>query len=450
MLAKDPNAANALQHVAASFARTGHADKAAGIFIDLETESQKTSVQVAMARSYADAGKIKKALAIANTIETMRYKVVVLGHIALVQNKAGDVSAVDETLTRAIELSQEITLPFARSYAFSRLALTLGRLGRGYEAIELCAKIKDDRLRAGNALDPCRRAAARRQCACVRQSPHVGRGRFGGNPEFAQQSLDVCRIGARPSFGEGRRSGEASVRACVVPGGNGAERLGARKGFGAVGGRALRYATINVWNCGSIFRKKETWKIKGASMKFSALKMLAIGGLALSLSACSMFGDDGPPGKCPHVSILADAASITKFRAGQGKDLIDVVYEGEFTGIKASCEYDLDDDTGAGPLHIELTPTFKATIGPAALSKTVSLPYFVAITDSARKVLNRQKFDVDMIFPGNAPAAGLTDEPVTVTIELSPELRGQHFELFLGFDLTKEEIDYNRRRRGQR
>ncbi len=189
-------------------------------------------------------------------------------------------------------------------------------------------------------------------------------------------------------------------------------------------------------------------KVRKVSTPMRAV--LAPVALALLLAGCadmrkSMFGKAVPPPPCPRVSILPDAETITTFKAGPGRDLIDVVGEGQLVDAIGACEHKIDKETDAGTLDIELQVAMEARRGPAERDHRVSLDYFVTLLDGASTaILQKNTFRVTVEFPGNRSVAQVLDSPVGLTIPLKAGQRGADFQILLGFQLTPDELEFNR------
>ena len=152
---------------------------------------------------------------------------------------------------------------------------------------------------------------------------------------------------------------------------------------------------------------------------------------------------------CPRVSILADAATITRFKEGAGRDLIDVDFKGALTEFRGSCGYDIDEYTDSGTMSIDLAVAMDLERGPANRSREIGVEYFISVTDSSKRVLNKEIFDVKVTFPGNRTVLTWSedpDKPIILTIPLKAGERGRDFNIFVGFQLSPEELLYNRRR----
>jgi hypothetical protein len=175
-----------------------------------------------------------------------------------------------------------------------------------------------------------------------------------------------------------------------------------------------------------------------------------LGAGLILLSGCSAYdtlmGKEKPTPSCPRVSVLADAATLTRFRDGPGRDLIDIVFEGKIAGIDGGCEWDLDDDTGEGVLVIQFSVILEAARGPADRTRRAGLDYFVALTDAKRKLIDKQIFKIPVEFPGNETRLRLKDDIVTLKLPVKIGQAGGDFEVFVGFQVNRGELEDNRRR----
>lgn len=160
-----------------------------------------------------------------------------------------------------------------------------------------------------------------------------------------------------------------------------------------------------------------------------------------------MFQKEEPPPPCPRISILGDAATITKFRPGPGRDLTDVLYEGVVTNVTGRCTYANGGKGANRALSMKVVLVIEAARGPANRDGRAAFSYFVGITDSSRNVLNKERFNVRMLFPGNRTRLVITDNPVTLEIPVKAGQSGRDFTIFVGFQLSREDLEYNRRAR---
>lgn len=164
---------------------------------------------------------------------------------------------------------------------------------------------------------------------------------------------------------------------------------------------------------------------------------------AASLLVAGCTGSAPPP--CPRVSILADAAEITTFATGRGEDLTDVAFRGSIEQVGTACEYNRPQDTVTSTTGVRLV----ATRGPAAQSDQATLVFFVAIVDRDQTILARERFDSSLSFRANQRQAGVVEE-IEQVIPIRPDLRGLDYEILVGFELSPEQLEYNRREKQRR
>lgn len=135
-----------------------------------------------------------------------------------------------------------------------------------------------------------------------------------------------------------------------------------------------------------------------------------------------------------------DAARVTVYRPGDGRDLIDVMHDGTFGDITLECH------ERKGRMIVTLTLDLVAVRGPASPGPTAVLPYFVAIADRAQSVLAKEVFDSEVTFAPGRRRAGSREE-VEEIIPLGEGRVGADYEILVGFQLTKDQLKQNRRRR---
>lgn len=180
------------------------------------------------------------------------------------------------------------------------------------------------------------------------------------------------------------------------------------------------------------------WRLN-RSTRYAAL----LGVLALGLGACST--DTVAPRACPEILIPVDGAKLTRFKPGPGRDIVDVLHEEQVTGFGHLCEYDVD-ETGAGSVTVSLLPAFDSTRGPASPSDQVQFEYFIAITDADKAVLDKKRFPAIIQFPANMSRVRWQPEtPINMTIPLKAGQLGETFQIFLGLQMSREELEYQRK-----
>ena len=143
---------------------------------------------------------------------------------------------------------------------------------------------------------------------------------------------------------------------------------------------------------------------------------------------------------CPRVAIVADAAEVVEFRPGPGRDLTDVVSRGFMGELAGACEYDGDE----GTVTVEVQLPIVGERGPAATGGEAAFTYFVAVTDPASTILAKELFDTSVAFAEGQTRAGTVEELEQV-IPLANPAQGVNYQILIGFQLTPEQLDFNRR-----
>ncbi|MCW5699298.1 MAG: hypothetical protein KIT00_05615 [Rhodospirillales bacterium] len=165
------------------------------------------------------------------------------------------------------------------------------------------------------------------------------------------------------------------------------------------------------------------------------------------LAGCASSKDDVRR-TCPKITVLGDASRITRFAPGLGRDLTDVDFEAQFADVLMRCEYVGDREDGDLAVVVALAPVIAASRGPANKSQNALLDYFVSVVDQGKNILRKQHFSVDVPFTGNRSQVVLQDDtpPISVNLPLPNNRHGSAYQIYLGFQLSENELDYNRRR----
>jgi len=175
--------------------------------------------------------------------------------------------------------------------------------------------------------------------------------------------------------------------------------------------------------------------------------VLAVVLMGFLVSACGLVDEltqsDIPP-PCPTVSILGNAERVTQFSPGPGRDLIDITAEAKIHDFQARCIYDVDDETGIGQVHVELSVGISAARGAANTNGSAEIPYFVSVTGHDKAVMSKNIFTITALFEGNRYRVSAYDEPVVLSIPIKAPQTGLDFLIYIGFQLTPEQLEYNR------
>jgi len=171
---------------------------------------------------------------------------------------------------------------------------------------------------------------------------------------------------------------------------------------------------------------------------------LILAAAAVSLSACSTARDilaETPDnvGPCPSALSLYDAHRVVRFVDDQ-EVYESVGFTGEILNVRSLCSY-YDDRPIIANLEIDMG----FGRGPAAIGETANYEYFVAVTRRDRAVIHTEVFPITVRFRGDSDRVFLTETIEAISIpRAEATTSGSNFEILVGFELTEEELAYNR------
>lgn len=143
-------------------------------------------------------------------------------------------------------------------------------------------------------------------------------------------------------------------------------------------------------------------------------------------------------GPCPAAGALYDAARLVEIKGEERQD--NVGFTGSIEGVRAFCRY-----VGKNPIDMEIDVDFAFGRGPKAGADQRSYRYFVTVTRRDRAVLAKEWFTVDARFPRGATEARQTEKISGIKIpRVAESVSGRNFEVLVGFDLTPEQLEFNR------
>lgn len=177
-------------------------------------------------------------------------------------------------------------------------------------------------------------------------------------------------------------------------------------------------------------------------MKVRLLTLLASGTLAAGLSACGPSTQEVSDLRlaCPQAMRVQDAASLTRFRPGSGRDRTDVMFQADLGKVDIAC------DPRRGQVYVELTLEITVNEGPALTDRVANVGYFVRLMDPAGTIVQGRNFAADYRFSGNRTRQG-SSEQLTLNVPLREGQQGGAYTVAVGLLPTPEELEYNRRGR---
>jgi hypothetical protein len=164
----------------------------------------------------------------------------------------------------------------------------------------------------------------------------------------------------------------------------------------------------------------------------------AAGLAALALGGCSSLDTRPNVGPCPVVGSLYDASRLVEVGAAERHE--NVGFTASIEGANGFCRY-----VGKNPLTMGITVDFAFGKGPAAQGDTRSYRYFVAVTRRDSVVLAKEYFTVDARFRPGQTVIRKRETIEGITIPRATEtISGTNFEVVVGFELTPEQLAFNR------
>lgn len=175
-------------------------------------------------------------------------------------------------------------------------------------------------------------------------------------------------------------------------------------------------------------------------------RIVAALGAAALLSGCGALGlgeKPNPRAICPQGLILADASEVTVFRDGPGRDLTDVMVQARIADVVVDCKPE------RRQVRVDLQVAIAAERGPANRSGKQPVDYFVAVVDPQGQVMTRQSFRMNFEWPENRQRVGQVDD-LEPRIPIEAPDKAPEYQIWVGLQLTEEQLNWNRRSKGGR
>ena len=181
---------------------------------------------------------------------------------------------------------------------------------------------------------------------------------------------------------------------------------------------------------------------------FDRFRLVAACVVLLLGAGCS--GDDNEDlAPCPVAKVMGEPSELTRFADGPGRDPTDILFEASFRKVVGECGYDSD----GGEIDVELTVAFDILRGQANRQGEASFSYFVAVAERGEDigpqpiVHGRKAFSITAPFAQTQKRIGYSDV-LEITIPRPDARDVRSYVLYLGFELTPEELSYNKRKLG--
>jgi hypothetical protein len=183
------------------------------------------------------------------------------------------------------------------------------------------------------------------------------------------------------------------------------------------------------------------------------LALIAFLPLTVWLSSCQTLGltsstpadvvaDPGPI--CPATAVLSDATIVTKLKPGTpaaaaGPAAANVAFTAEMSQAKLNCNYDRSQNS----LNVDIEFAIRAKRGPAAQGPDPQIDFFVAVVDDDNNLISKRVFSAKPAI-GSGAATTSTQTVDNFPVPLAMDKRPYDYEILTGFQLTPDELAYNR------
>ncbi len=155
-----------------------------------------------------------------------------------------------------------------------------------------------------------------------------------------------------------------------------------------------------------------------------------------------VLGTDPRPnvGPCPLMGVLYDNSRMVDFAGTDNQRYASIEYTAEMQGVRGLCRY-VDDD----PITMSIEVDMAFGRGPASTARSQTYRYWVAVTRRGVAPLAKEYFDVEVEFPRDESVVTRTERIENIVIpRATPEISGDNFEILVGFELTPEQLQFNR------
>ena len=155
-----------------------------------------------------------------------------------------------------------------------------------------------------------------------------------------------------------------------------------------------------------------------------------------------LIGNDQRPnaGPCPLMGVLYDSSRVVAFAQPGNQRYANIAYTGEMQGVRGLCRY-----VEADPIDMTMEVEMAFGRGPAATSDTQTYRYWVAVARRGRAPIEKAYFDVEVRFPRGQTVVTRTEDIGRIVIpRANEEISGENFEILVGFELTPEQLQFNR------
>jgi hypothetical protein len=170
----------------------------------------------------------------------------------------------------------------------------------------------------------------------------------------------------------------------------------------------------------------------------SFARIAALFTLGAALSGC--VNNQLPP--CPSVRIDNTTARLIQFKEGPGRDITDIDYQAEVVAYEGECTFS---DEG---VEVKMDLDFTIASGAAVKKGPASIYYFVAVPQLFPNPIGKRVFQLRYDLPASPGVKQkVSESDIRVFIPLKKDEPAAAYDVYVGLQLTNEQLDYNRAQR---
>ncbi|MBL8704444.1 MAG: hypothetical protein JNM30_06365 [Rhodospirillales bacterium] len=168
-----------------------------------------------------------------------------------------------------------------------------------------------------------------------------------------------------------------------------------------------------------------------------------------ALALLAGFAGVGPaladPEDCPDFGLVPELTRLTQFKNGPGRTLDDVRYDIVVRNFgQAIC------GMKDRKVRVSVRLEFAVERGRAEQGSRIEFAYFVAIRHRVTgDIVTKEVFPVAFNLPQGRDNVVIEEELEQVTIPIKKDEEGRYYAILVGLQLTEEQLEFNRRRRGE-
>lgn len=163
---------------------------------------------------------------------------------------------------------------------------------------------------------------------------------------------------------------------------------------------------------------------------------LAIAALAAALSGCA----DKVDPLCPGAAALVETSVLTAFPDGAQPDPSHPLYRLAISSVSTDCSVDARARQADSSVEIHFVAT-RAQAGEAAQYR---VPYYVAVR-TGPEIVAKKVFWAMVKFDAGETSTNFDESIDSTTIKIANDKQPYEYQILVGLQLTKEQLEYNRK-----